>query len=120
MARLIPISVLRVLFASWPQAQLLVLRSLFYSAPAIVACLSMAHEEMETIRDLDVALINEHQQRICFYFAERDDWVGKERENILRAINTDPESIRVMHGEPDIPHAFCISKSPFSCTRPHF
>lgn len=70
----------------------------------------MAHDEMNGIRDLDTTLLNIHKEHIWFYYAEKDDWVGDQREAVLCAINADPAYVRVVHGPMDIPHAFCISQ----------
>ena len=77
----------------------------------IYACLTLADEEMETIRALDEVLIREHQNKLWLYFAEHDDWVGGGREEIVKTFHPDHEAVRIVHGEADIPHAFCISKS---------
>lgn len=69
----------------------------------------MGHDEMSNVRDLDVALLDKHKDRIWFYYAEKDDWVGDQREAVLHAINADPGYVRVVRGHRDIPHAFCIS-----------
>ncbi|KAH7930549.1 hypothetical protein BV22DRAFT_1000347 [Leucogyrophana mollusca] len=105
----LPFSVLRRLFPSYPLEQAYVLQSLLRSAKVIYATMTMAHDEMKTIRDLDVATLNAHQHRIYLYFAENDDWVGEQREVILKAFESDPGSVRVVHGHRDIPHAFCIN-----------
>ena len=68
---------------------------------------------MKTITRLDERLVDEHQHRLWLYFAERDDWVGNGREVIIGAFHPDHEAVRVVHGEADIPHAFCISESGF-------
>lgn len=109
LTRLLPISVLARLFPTWPLEQLLVLRSLLHSPPAVLAALTMAHDEMNSIRALDVALLNEHKEIIWIYFAEQDDWVGRQRDVILRSFDGEPNSVRIIHGHQDIPHAFCIS-----------
>lgn len=70
----------------------------------------MAHEEMSQVRELDTALLSEYKDRIWFYYAEHDDWVGEQREVVLRTFNADSDSVRVVRGHRDIPHAFCISK----------
>jgi hypothetical protein len=75
----------------------------------------MAHEEMQTIRDLDRSLLEEHKHRICVYFADRDDWVGEQREAIIQAFQADPGHTRIVRGGSDIPHAFCISTY-FDCS----
>lgn len=69
----------------------------------------MGDEEMLQIRDLDVALLQQHRQRLWFYFADRDNWVGKQRHHILSNFKPDIGSLRITLGEPFIPHAFCIS-----------
>jgi hypothetical protein len=72
--------------------------------------LTLADEEMKTIVALDEGLLSEHQHKLWLYFAKRDDWVGDGREEIIQAFHPDHEAVQVVHGEPDIPHAFCISK----------
>lgn len=69
----------------------------------------MAHDEMNNIRDLDTLLLNMHKGRMWFYYAEKDDWVGDQREAVVRAINAGPANLRLVHGSLDIPHAFPIS-----------
>lgn len=107
--RAIPLSVLATLFPEWPQAQVAVLRTLLRAPSAIYACLSLAHDEMCTIKDLDVALLQEYRHRMHLYFAEEDDWVSEQKEVILRAFDADPGFVKIVHGHQDIPHAFCIN-----------
>jgi len=71
----------------------------------------MACDEMETIRDLDVPLLFANTHRLRLYFAERDDWVGEQRELIMQVLDQDKGSLRIVHGDRDIPHAFCISET---------
>ena len=66
---------------------------------------------MRTITELDEELMNEHQDKLWLYFAERDDWVGDSREEIIGTFHVDHGAVRIVHGEADIPHAFCISES---------
>lgn len=68
----------------------------------------MADEEMKTIKDADVDLLTTFGDRIHLYFAENDDWVGQQKETLLKMFD---ERHRVVHGDSDIPHAFCISES---------
>lgn len=84
------------------------LRSLLDSPIAIFAALSMAHDEMKVIRALDQELLAAHKEKIWLYFARNDSWVGESRNDIVRVIGK--ESLRVVDGERDIPHAFCISE----------
>jgi hypothetical protein len=66
---------------------------------------------MRTITELDEELMNEHQHKLWLYFVEHDDWVGDSKEEIIGTFHADHEAVRIVHGEADIPHAFCISES---------
>lgn len=68
----------------------------------------MASHEMQVIKDLDIQLLTKHEDRLHFYFADEDDWVGKYRAEILELFQ--PGSVKVVLGHKDVPHAFCISK----------
>ncbi|KAJ3910115.1 hypothetical protein F5879DRAFT_619212 [Lentinula edodes] len=103
--------ILSALFSEWPKAQLAVLLRLLHSSSCIEACLSMAHEEMNTIRELDVEFLETYQHRIHMYFAETDGWVGNNKDVILRSFNPDRDSVKIVHGDHGIPHAFCINHS---------
>lgn len=107
----VPASLLSMLFTSWPRPQVSVLHALLFAPTSIFAILSMAHDEMNTVRDLDIGLLNKYKDRIWFYYAEKDNWVGEQKEVVLRSINADSDYVRVVHGHRDIPHAFCISMS---------
>jgi len=109
--RLLPDAILSLLFPAWPSTQLLVLRSLLNSPESIHACLTMADEEMKAIHDLDIDLLWEHRHRLSMYFSDQDEWVGEQRNVITRCFRADPGDIRVVHGQHDIPHAFCINHS---------
>jgi len=109
--RILPNFVFTAIYHNWPAAQLNVLRDLLRSPAAIYACLTLADEEMETIMGLEEELINEHQHKLWLYFAEHDDWVGDSRGVIIKTFHPDHEAVRIVCGEADIPHAFCISES---------
>ncbi|GLB35983.1 putative lipid-droplet associated hydrolase [Lyophyllum shimeji] len=109
LTRILPVWFLALLHPSWPLSQVLVLRTLLQSPRSILAALHMAHDEMGTIRDLDIDLLEMHRDQLWFYFAERDDWVGEQRENVLRSLKPDSENVRVVHGHHGIPHSFCIN-----------
>lgn len=66
---------------------------------------------MKTIRDVDATLLQEYKHRLHMYFVEEDHWVGEQKDAILRVFEADPGSVKIVHGRPDIPHIFCISKS---------
>ncbi|KAI0062556.1 hypothetical protein BV25DRAFT_1870311 [Artomyces pyxidatus] len=109
LVRSLPLRILSVLFPGWPDAQLLVLRTLLRSPSAIYTVLTLANNEIETIRELDVAVLDQHVEHLWLYFAEDDDWVGEQREHILRALHGTPAAVRVVHGHRDVPHAFSIN-----------
>ena len=106
----VPLMLLSWFFGSWPRSQITVLHSLLSSPTAIFAALSMAHDEVNNIRDLDTSLLDKHKDKIWFYYAEQDEWVDNQREVVLHAIDAEPGYVRVVRGHKDIPHAFCISK----------
>ena len=64
----------------------------------------MARDEMHIITALDVSFLSQHSSKLWFYYAERDDWVGKERESVMQVLR-EPAAFRTV---PGIPHAFCI------------
>ena len=70
----------------------------------------MAHEEMETIKDLDLVNFRENKHKIWMFLAKTDDWVGDNRDALIAEMTDEAESLRVVHGEHGIPHAYCISK----------
>ena len=107
--RALPASVLKMLFSDWPDAQLIVLRRLLNSPSAIYAALSMAHEEMQTIKELDIDLLMDNKDKIHMYFTELDQWVGENKAAILAEFDPGEDNVKIVHGPEDIPHAFCIS-----------
>lgn len=76
---------------------------------AIHAAISMGSEEMKTIKDLDLALLEAFKDKLCFYYAEKDDWVGDEKARVLKALHPHKESVGIVHDVHGIPHAFCIN-----------
>ncbi|KAK7680572.1 hypothetical protein QCA50_016354 [Cerrena zonata] len=105
-AGLLPLGVVSYLYKDWPTPQVHVLRSLLKSPSAVYASLSMADEEMKTIKEADVDLLTTFGDRIHLYFAENDNWVGEQKDLLLKMFD---ERHRVVHGDSDIPHAFCIN-----------
>ena len=69
----------------------------------------MAHDEMVTVRDLDVDFLRDFAENVWFYYAEEDGWVGEQRGVVLRALRGTSAESRVVHGRGGVPHAFCIS-----------
>lgn len=111
LAKYLPESLLAFFFSHWPKQQLGVLREFISSPQSVHASLSMAHEEMKTIQDLDQALIEQHSNKLFFFYAETDGWVGKEKANFLSRFDPNNQSTNVTHGPVDVPHAFCINHS---------
>ncbi|KAG2045036.1 hypothetical protein BDR03DRAFT_930084 [Suillus americanus] len=107
--RIMPLTILCWLFPQYPIPQVRVLQSFLLSPSSIFAAMTMAHDEMLSIRELDVATLDTFQRQIWFYFAENDDWVDKGRESILQVFMPEPGTMKVVHGHRDIPHAFCIN-----------
>ena len=108
--RLIPLPMLSMFFPDWPHEQLLVLRSLLHSPSAIFAALTLAHDEMNTVKDPDVPLLQTFSNRIHLYYAAHDGWVGEQKDLLLKELELHID-VKIAHGADDIPHAFVISKS---------
>ncbi|KAI0301380.1 hypothetical protein BC826DRAFT_949383 [Russula brevipes] len=105
-----PLCILGLAQPSWPRDQLRVLRGLLRAPAAIFASLTMANDEMQTVRDLDAGFFREFAGSMWFYYAEEEDgWVGEQRAVVLRALRDTPAESRVVHGR--VPHSFCINHS---------
>ena len=72
----------------------------------------MAHDEMDVITAPDTSFLKDHSSKLWLYYADRDDWVGKERETIIGLIG-EPAVDRTVHDRHGTPHAFCICRSPY-------
>lgn len=89
------------------------LRAFVGSSTAVNSSLAMANEEMKSINNLDIDVIDQHQDKLRFFHAEQDDWVGEERERLLKLLGP----IRVAHpsrfiiAPTGVPHVFCVSES---------
>ncbi|KAF8632969.1 hypothetical protein AX15_001566 [Amanita polypyramis BW_CC] len=99
---------LSIIFATWPGPQIRALRLLLDSPRTIWAAMEMAYHEMQGIKEPDVPLLMSNRDRLYFYFAEQDDWVGRYRDDILKSFEPDRRA-KVVQGQRDIPHVFCIS-----------
>lgn len=104
--------VLSLLYSSWPAHQKAVLRSLLFSPQAIFAALSMAQDEMRIITAPDILFLKEYSSKLWLYYADKDNWVGKEREAIIGCLG-DRAADRIVHDVHGTPHAFCICR--FTC-----
>lgn len=105
--------ILRLLRSSWPTSQLRVVHNLLRAPAVIYASLTMANDEMETVRELDTEFLRDFAQNSWFYYAEEDNWVGEQFAVVLRVLRgtgTPMESHMVI-GRSGIPHAFCINHS---------
>ena len=77
----------------------------------------MADDEMRTVLELDVSFLHEFSDKLWFYYAERDHWVGEQREVVLRVLRGTPAEVRVGYGHSDIPHDFSISEQSLNFPR---
>ncbi|KAH0578250.1 hypothetical protein H2248_004028 [Termitomyces sp. 'cryptogamus'] len=109
LTQILPLSVLALFFPSWSLSQVLVFQTFLHSPSSILAALRMADDEMHTIRGLDVPLLTAHRDRLWFYFAEHDDWVGEQLNHVLDSFEPELEKFRIVHGQEGIPHAFCLN-----------
>jgi len=98
-----------MLFPSWPAQHVLVLRHFIGSSTAVHSSLAMANEEMKTIRDLDIDIIQKCRHSLWFYYAEQDDWVGEERQRLLGLLDPIVHPSRFVLAPAGVPHAFCIN-----------
>ena len=89
------------------------LRAFVESSTSVYSSLAMANEEMKSIKSLDIDVIEQYQDKLRFFYAEQDEWVGEERELHMELL--DP--VRVAHpsrfiiAPTGVPHVFCISES---------
>lgn len=110
--RFIPKSVIKAaLFSDWPSEQMSVLWSFLSSPSAVLTSLIMAGEEMRTIKDLNTQFLEEVRDKLYFFFATEDDWVGSNKELIMKALSGGARAIQIVHGRHGIPHAYCINHS---------
>lgn len=86
-----------------------VLRRLLDSPSAIYAALTLAHDEMITVKEPDVPLLQTFSSRIHLYYGETDGWVGEQKALLLQELELHID-IKIVHGPEDMPHAFVISQ----------
>ncbi|TCD59886.1 hypothetical protein EIP91_011261 [Steccherinum ochraceum] len=106
--RLIPTRLLAWMFSDWPPAQLAVLRSLLNSPSVVFAALTMAHDEMNTINEPDIPLLQTFSNRIHLYYGETDGWVDEQKALLLKELELHVD-VKIAHAPEDIPHAFVIN-----------
>ncbi|KAI0298364.1 hypothetical protein B0F90DRAFT_1632849 [Multifurca ochricompacta] len=110
LARHLPLCILSLVQPTWPKNQLKVLSDFLRAPAAIYSALTMANDEMKTVRDLDVDFLRDFAESMWIFYAEKDDWVGEQREVVLCALRGMSPEGQVVHGYGGIPHAFCISE----------
>ena len=110
LASFIPDYIFAKLFSHWPHHQLIVLRDFITSSTCITAAFAMAHEEMKTVREVDMAFLEKSRAKLWFYYGLQDAWVGEEKQAFLNAFDPRADSNQVLHGPSEVPHAFCISE----------
>jgi hypothetical protein len=54
----------------------------------------MANDEMEMVRDLDADFLRELAEDLWLCYAEEDDWVGAQREAVLRGTPAENRVVR--------------------------
>jgi Lipid-droplet associated hydrolase len=69
----------------------------------------MARDEMRTISAPDASFLTQHSSKLWLYYAEKDDWVGKEREAIIELLGESTD-VKIVHDKQGVPHAFCICR----------
>ena len=75
--------------------------------------MTMADEEMVALKELDKDLLSRHGNKIFYYFADNDAWVGENRESILREIIGGTTPSRIVHG--NAPHAYGLEGRFLDC-----
>jgi len=69
----------------------------------------MAHDEMQTVKALDVELLDELKSRIKWLYGLVDEWVGIHRDELVRHLGREVAAQNIRYA--DLPHAFCIRES---------
>lgn len=69
----------------------------------------MAHDEMQTVKALDVELLDEFKSRIKWLYGFVDGWVGIHGDDLVRHLGRDVAAQNIRYA--DLPHAFCIRES---------
>jgi hypothetical protein len=105
-----PISpfLLRVLFWRWPSHQREIVQRLIQSPSSVFAALTMAYHEMQTLRALDVELLNKLKSRIMWLYGSVDGWVGIHGDEIIRHLGSEIAAKHIQYA--NLPHAFCICR----------
>jgi hypothetical protein len=69
----------------------------------------MAHDEMQTVKALDVELLAELKSRIKWLYGFVDEWVGVHGDEVVRHLGREIADKNVRYA--NLPHAFCICES---------
>jgi hypothetical protein len=100
---------LPILFRRWPSHQREVIQKLIQSPSSVFAALTMAHDEMQTVRALDLELLDELKSKIKWLYGFVDEWVGIHGDELVRHLGREVAAQNIRHA--DLPHAFCIRES---------
>jgi hypothetical protein len=100
---------LPILFWRWPAHQREVIQMLVKSPSSVFAALTMAHDEMQTVKALDVELLDELKSRIKWLYGFVDGWVGIHGDELVRHLGREVAAQNIRYA--DLPHAFCIRES---------
>jgi len=100
---------LPILFWRWPSHQREIIQKFIQSPSSVFAALTMAHDEMQDVKALDVGLLNELKSRIKWLYGLEDEWVGIHGDEVVRLLGRDVAAKNLRYA--DLPHAFCILHS---------
>ena len=100
---------LPILFWHWPSHQREVIQKLVKSPSSVFAALTMAHDEMQTVKALNVELLDELKSKIKWLYGFVDEWVGMHGDELVRHLGREVAAQNTRYA--DLPHAFCIRKS---------
>jgi len=85
------------------------MQRLIQSPFSVFAALTLAHDEMQTIKALDVELLHELKSRIKWLYGLVDEWVGIQGDEVVRHLGREVAAKNLQYA--DLPHAFCIRES---------
>ncbi len=100
---------LPILFWSWPSHQREIIQKFIQSPSSVFAALTMAHDEMQAVKALDVELLDELKGRVKWLYGLVDEWVGIHGDEVVRLLGREVAAKNLRYA--DLPHAFCIRKS---------
>ena len=92
----------------WSRQQFEVFWSFISSPSTIMSCMTLAHEELMTVKELDKTLLAEVKHISYWFFGGKDGWVGDNEDAIIKQVMDESLSNRIVR-DTTVPHAFTIS-----------